>query len=145
MPKITDKQPSWAGIDPNLVIEFLSKFRVISQIAIDPSSVVDYIYEQLQNAELTRWRVLLSCAKEPRSDPLWTEDLSVVGMPLVPLIARSRGKNDPTSLGVVTDPATNFLVLPQAISRSLTRKLARVSTRRERRLTGHTEIQPRAC
>ena len=93
LPKITDNQPSWAGIDPNLVIEFLSKFQVISQIAIDPRSVVDYIYEQLQNAELTRWRVLLSCAKEPRSDPLWTENLSVAGMPLVPLIARSRAED----------------------------------------------------
>jgi hypothetical protein len=111
LPKITDKQPSWAGVDPNVVIEFLSKFQVISQIAIDPSSVVDYIYKQLQNAELTRWRVLLSCAKEPRSDPLWTENLGVVSMPVIPLIARSRLKNDPTSLGVVTDPGDELLGL----------------------------------
>ncbi|MGW5364472.1 Z1 domain-containing protein [Actinopolymorpha pittospori] len=103
-PEFVESQPTWAGVDPRSVIDFLNTFRVMPQTAIDPRSVVDYIDKQLQNGELGRWRVLLSCAKKTRDEPIWNEDLHVVGMPSVPLIARSRLKNDPTSLGVVTEP-----------------------------------------
>jgi hypothetical protein len=103
-PELDDSKPFWTGVDARSVIDFLSSFRVIPQTAIDPRSVVDYIDKQLQNGELTRWRVLLSCAKSIRDEPMWNEDLGVMGMPSVPLIARSRLKNDPTSLGVVTEP-----------------------------------------
>jgi hypothetical protein len=103
-PEILHPKPVWTGVDAKSVIDFLSNFRVIPQTAIDPRSVVDYIDKQLQNSELIRWRVLLSCAKTTRDEPIWNEDLGVVGMPSVPLIARSRLKNDPTSLGVVTEP-----------------------------------------
>jgi Z1 domain len=110
-PEIVDGQPSWTGADPNLIIDFLSRFEVLPQAAIDPKSVVDYIYEQLQNGELTRWKVLLSCAKEARSEPIWNENLDVSSLRTVPLIARSRLKNDPTSLGVVTDPGDELIGL----------------------------------
>lgn len=103
-PELVDSKPVWTGVDPRTVIDFLNNFRVIPQTAIDPRSVVDYIDKQLQNGELVRWRVLLSCARTTRDEPIWNEDLGVVGMPTVPLIARSRLKNDPTSLGVVTEP-----------------------------------------
>jgi hypothetical protein len=106
-----DHKPSWSGVDPRVVMQFLSDFRVISQTAIDPRSVIDYIDKQLHNGELTRWRVLLSCARDLRDDPVWSEDLGVTGMPRVPLIARSRLKNDPTSLGVVTEPTDELLGL----------------------------------
>lgn len=103
-PEFVDAKPMWTGVDPRSVIDFLNNFRVIPQTAIDPPSVVDYIDKQMQNGELTRWRVLLSCARKTRNESIWNEDLGVVGMANVPLIARSRLKNDPTSLGVVTEP-----------------------------------------
>jgi hypothetical protein len=110
-PELVDPKPAWAGVNPRSVIDFLTNFRVIPQAAIDPPSVVDYIDKQLRNGELTRWRVLLSCAKKSRDEPIWNENLGVIGMPSVPLIARSRLKNDPTSLGVVTEPDDELLGL----------------------------------
>lgn len=107
-------KPSWAGVDPRRVIDFLTNFRVMQQTAIDPRSVVDYIDKQLQHGELTQWRVLVSCANQAKDDPLWEEDLEVKGMPCVPLIARSRLKNDPTSLGVITTPDDELLGLSEA-------------------------------
>jgi len=103
-PEIVDSKPMWTGVDPRAVIDLLNNFRVVPQTAIDPRSVVDYIAKQLQNGELSRWRVLLSCATKPREESIWIENLGVDGMPRIPLIARSRLKNDPTSLGVVTEP-----------------------------------------
>ena len=113
IPTVTDHQPAWESIDPNLIMNFLSRFRIIPQVVIDPRSVIDYIYKQQQHRELIRWRVLLSCAKQPRPESVWNEDLGVAGMPSVPLIARSRLKNDPTSLGVITDPADELLGLTE--------------------------------
>ena len=74
-PEILHPKPVWTGVDAKSVIDFLSNFRVIPQTAIDPRSVVDYIDKQLQNSELIRWRVLLSCAKTTRDEPIWNEDL----------------------------------------------------------------------
>ena len=76
---------------------------VIPQIAIDPRSVVDYIDKQLQDGELIRWR---SCcpARRPATGRYGTRTLASPACQKVPLIARSRLKNDPTSLGVVTEP-----------------------------------------
>jgi hypothetical protein len=102
---LTDgNKPSWSGVNPSLVIDFLNNFRVVPQTAIDPRSVVDYIDKQVRNGELTRWRILVSCARQGREGTEWEEDLGVVGMARVPLIARSRLRNDPTSLGVITEP-----------------------------------------
>lgn len=110
-PEIIDNQPSWTRVDPALIVDFLLKYQVSSNDLLDPRSVVDYISEQRRHGELSRWRVLLSCGKTLRDDPAWYEDLGVAGMPKVPLIARSRLKKDPTSLGVVTDPGDELLGL----------------------------------
>jgi Z1 domain len=110
-PTLVEGQPTWSGVDPGFIIEFLLMFQVSSNDLLDPRSVVDYISEQRRNGELTRWRVLLSCAKTLRDDSLWYEDLGVEGMTKIPLIARSRKKMDPTSLGVVTDPGDELLGL----------------------------------
>ena len=96
---------------PYLVISFLTRFSVMPQTSIDPTSVAAYISKQLGNDELTRWRVLLACSKEERNEPLWNDDLGVAGSPEIPLIGRTRKKNDPTSLGVVTDPGDELLGL----------------------------------
>ena len=104
-------KPSWSGVSPGLIIDFLNSFRVMPQTAIDPRSVIDYIDKQLHNGELARWRVLLSCASQGREGAEWGHDLGVTGMPRVPLISRSRLANDPTSLGVVTEPDDELLGL----------------------------------
>lgn len=113
-PEFDGSKPVWPGVAPRSVIEFLNNFRVTPQTAIDPPSVVDYIDKQLQNGELTRWRVLLSCAEETRPEPLWNEDLGVAGMPSVALKGRTRKKGDPTSLGVVTEPDDELVGLSEA-------------------------------
>lgn len=106
-------KPSWADVSPNAVRAFISEFEVIDQFAIHPPSVIEYIDKQIANGELTRWRILVSCASVSRQGAGWTEDLGIQGMPIVPLIARSRLANDPTSLGVVTDPEAELLGLSE--------------------------------
>jgi hypothetical protein len=110
-PATVSPQPCWENVETYRITDFLTQFRVIPQTSIDPTSVVAYISEQRGNGELTRWRVLLACSKEPRGERLWNEDLGVVGVTEVPLIGRTRKKNDPTSLGVVTDPGDELLGL----------------------------------
>ncbi|MGJ6125546.1 Z1 domain-containing protein [Mycolicibacterium sp. Y3] len=107
----SDAKPSWSAVSPDVVKRFLYDFRVMNQFAIDPPSVVEYIDNQLHHGELMRWRVLLSSAIRQRDEAGWTEDLGVYGMPRVPLISRSRLANDPTSLGVVTDPGDELIGL----------------------------------
>ena len=115
-PTISGSQPSWEDVNPDLIIDFLTRFSVMPQTSIDPTSVADYISKQRENGELTQWRVLLACSKEDRDEPLWNDDLGVTSHPEIPLIGRTRKKNDPTSLGVVTDPGDELLGLtPQDI------------------------------
>ena len=113
-PVMIDAKPTWADVSSRTITEFLSTFRVMPQTSIDPRSVVDYIDKQQQNGELVRWRVMVSCAATARTEEDWTEDLGIVGLPIVTLIARSRLKFDPTSLGVVTDPGDELLGLTEA-------------------------------
>jgi hypothetical protein len=110
-PAVVSPQPAWENVEPYRVTDFLTQFRVMPQTAIDPTSVVAYIVKQRGNGELTRWRVLLACSKEQRDEPLWKDDLGVANPAEVPLIGRTRKKNDPTSLGVVTDPGDELLGL----------------------------------
>ena len=112
-PAVVSPQPSWKNVETYRVTDFLTQFRVMPQTGIDPTSVVAYISKQRGNGELTRWRVLLACSKESRDEPLWKDDLGVAGLPEISLIARTRKKNDPTSLGVVTDPDDELLGLSQ--------------------------------
>jgi Z1 domain len=107
-------KPSWWGVDPTLIKDFLNNFRVIPQYAIDLPSIIEYIDKQLYYGELTRWRILLSCARQAREGEAWSEDLGVVRMPVVPLISRSRLQNDPTSLGVITEPDDELVGLSDA-------------------------------
>jgi hypothetical protein len=111
---ITGGKPQWWGVSPDIVRAFLTAFRVIPQHAIDPPSVVDYIDKQTHNGELTRWRILLSCAAQTREGDAWNEDLGVFGMRSVSLIVRSRLINDKTSLGVITDPDDELVGLSEA-------------------------------
>ena len=95
-------RPAWAAVDPQLILGFLHEYQTIDEDPIDPSSIAQYIHLQIDQHELTKWRVLVCAAKTP-SDRLGTEDLGVQGMPEIPLLERSRKKLQPTSCGVITD------------------------------------------
>ena len=105
-PRMIDGQPTWADVDVQRVVRFFSEFELLEQLSIDPRSLIDYIDEQVRQQELIRWRVLLACGRQP--SPELSEgafdDLGVADVPQVPLIGRTRLKNDPTSLGVITNP-----------------------------------------
>lgn len=123
-PELVDGQPTWADVDAQAVTGFIGEFRLTPQTSIDPVAVIDYINAQLQHRELVRWRVLLSCARQANASELWNDGLGVQGLPRVPLIARTRLKNDPTNLGVVTDPGDELLGLDQVDIRMAEEDLA---------------------
>lgn len=104
-------KPTWANADPALVIQFLQAFSVAEERKFDRDSLIDYIQAQIKAGELVRWRVLLACGSKTSDDPLWSEDLHVAGRGRVPLITRTRMVQDPTSMGVVTDPPDELVGL----------------------------------
>lgn len=106
-------KPTWANVEPAAVIEFLKSFSIAQERKFDVASLVDYIQAQAKTGELVRWRVILACASGASSDPLWSEDLNVAGRDRVPLISRTRMKQDPTSMGVVTDPGDELIGLSE--------------------------------
>lgn len=103
-------RPGWAAVDVGFVQEFLDNFWVMEQTAIHPPTVRAYIQAQVGQRELTRWRVLVCAAPNP-TELLGTEDLGIQGVSQVGLINRSRLAKDPTSLGVITDPADELFGL----------------------------------
>lgn len=100
----TAPKPTFSGIDPAAVVEFIQSFSIAQERKFDVRSLVDYIQAQNKTGELVRWRVMLACGSTPSTEPLWSEQLGVAGRDRVPLISRTRMKQDPTSMGVVTDP-----------------------------------------
>ncbi|MGZ3415277.1 MAG: Z1 domain-containing protein, partial [Isosphaeraceae bacterium] len=104
-------KPSWSNVSPAAVLEFLGTFSVRDERKFDAGSLIDYIQEQIKAGELVRWRVLLACGTTASDDPLWMEDLAVEGRSQVPLISRTRMKQDPTSMGVITDPSDELIGL----------------------------------
>jgi hypothetical protein len=99
-----DPKPSWSSVSPATVTQFLRGFSVAQERKFDAESLVDYIQAQAKQGELVRWRVMLAGATQPNPEPLWNEDLCVTGRTTIPLVTRTRMKQDPTSMGVVTDP-----------------------------------------
>jgi hypothetical protein len=110
---VNSGKPSWSGVSPDAVKDFIRDFQVIDQFAIHPPSVLEYIDKQILHLELTQWRVLVSCPTRARPGEGWSDDLGIAGLPTIPLIARSRLANDPTSLGVVTEPDAELLGLSE--------------------------------
>lgn len=100
----------WSGIGVDFVQEFLDNFWVMDQAAISPPTVRSYIQAQVRQQELTQWRILVCSAVTP-TDRLGREDLKIAGLDSVGLINRSRLVKDPTSLGVITDPADELFGL----------------------------------
>lgn len=93
----------WVDVSTNAIQEFLDRFWVMSQTAIHPPTVRNYIHEQTRVGELIRWRVLIHGQAHP-TEALGSANLGVTGLGPIGLISRSRLKSDSTSLGVITDP-----------------------------------------
>lgn len=109
----TAAKPTWSNVDPGAVVNFLRSYSISQERKFDRDSLIDYIQAQTKSGELNRWRVLLSCGSSASDDPLWSEDLHVAGRDRVPLISRTRMVQDPTSMGVVTDPPDELVGLSQ--------------------------------
>ena len=101
-PNWDDTRACWSGIQSHHILEFLNDFQTISDDPIDPTSIAQYIHLQVEQGELTRWRILV-CSARNLSSRLGTEDLGIVGMADTPLLERSRKLEPSTSCGVITD------------------------------------------
>lgn len=101
-PEWQGTRPHWPSVDPSDVLRFLESFHTVDEDPIDPTSIIQYIHLQLDQRELTRWRVLVCAARNP-TPRLSTEDLAIAGAGPIPLLERSRKVHQPTSCGVITD------------------------------------------
>lgn len=93
----------WTDVPTEAIQAFLDSFWVMTQTAIHPPTVRNYIHEQALHGELVRWSVLAHAQARP-TEALGREDLGIAGVGPIGLISRTRLKSDPTSLGVITDP-----------------------------------------
>jgi Z1 domain len=94
----------WNGVNWRTVDNFLSRYSVDPRANfMDMSSIRQYITEQVRQEELVTWTVAV-IAQEARS--LDSEDLRVAGHSEINTIGRTRLKDRPHSIGVLTNPAT---------------------------------------
>lgn len=101
-PEWEEGRPCWPSVQPTDIQWYLSEYQTLTDDPIDPPSISQYIQAQVEQSELTCWRVLVCSARNPQAR-LGTEDLGVSGAPRIPLLARSRKLIPNTSCGVITD------------------------------------------
>jgi len=94
----------WHDVPAGAVQQFVEQFQVYNQANLHPTTLTGYIQDQIRLGELVRWHVLVKSARR-ENNLLGTVDLHVRGHPQINMIERSRKASDPTSLGVVTEPA----------------------------------------
>ncbi|NDQ55751.1 MAG: Z1 domain-containing protein [Acidipila sp.] len=94
----------WSGVDWQAVDEFLSQYSVDPRSSfMDMASIRQYIAEQVRQDELVNWTVAV-VGQEART--LDTENLGIVQYGSVNTISRTRLRDRPHSVGVLTNPAT---------------------------------------
>jgi Z1 domain len=94
----------WSGVNWRTIDGFLSQYSVDPRSSfMDMTSIRQYIAEQVKQDELVSWTVAV-IGQEART--LDTENLSIVRHPSVNTISRTRLKDRPHSVGVLTNPAT---------------------------------------
>ncbi len=97
--------PLWRGVDWQLVVELLTRYRTVQdRITFDADAARHYIEAQVAADELVRWDVAIGSLREPDSN-LGGVDLGMSGIPEVNAISRTRLKDDPESIGALTNPA----------------------------------------
>lgn len=97
--------PLWRGVDWRLVVELLDRYRTVQdRITFDADAARQYIEAQVAAGELTRWDIAIGSLRD-RDPHLGGVDLGVSGTPQFNAISRTRLKDDPESIGALTNPA----------------------------------------
>jgi hypothetical protein len=90
---------NWRDID-----DFLSQYGIDPRSSfMDANSIRQYIRTQVEQSELTTWTVVVI---SQGSDELGKEPLGIAGHPAVNTISRTRLRDRPHSIGVLSNPAT---------------------------------------
>ena len=98
--------PLWREVSWEAVIELLAEYRTVQdRITFDADAVRQYIEVQaVDHQELVQWQVAIRTLQ--REDPnLRTVDFHATDLGPVNAIGRTRLRKDPTSIGVLTEPA----------------------------------------
>jgi hypothetical protein len=94
----------WSGVSARTVDEFLATYRPDPRSSfVNFDSLRKYISTQVQQGELTQWRVGIISQSNRALD---SENLSVRGFDQINTIGRTRLKVTPHSIGVLINPAT---------------------------------------
>ena len=94
----------WFGVAARSVDEFLASYRPDPRSSfVNFDSLRKYISTQVQQGELTQWRVGIISQSSRALD---SENLSVRGFDQINTIGRTRLKVTPHSIGVLINPAT---------------------------------------
>jgi hypothetical protein len=97
--------PLWRDIDWESVVELLSDYRTVQdRVTFDADAARHYIEAQAAAGELLRWDIAIGSLAE-RDEALGGIDLGVPGHPGFNAISRSRLRDDPESIGALTNPA----------------------------------------
>jgi len=97
--------PLWDDVPWETVQEFLSRYRTVqSRTSFDADAAAGYIGRQAENGELLRWKIAVA-TQEHLVEELRQIDLEIEGWGPVNAIARTRLRDDRSSVGVLTNPA----------------------------------------
>ena len=96
------QNPSWMNVSSDRVLQYLQNYSVYAEArTIAMPLIIDYIQQQNDAGELIDWTISVKGRNVPDSR---LGDIDLGTEHRIPLIARSRLKNDPLSLGVITSP-----------------------------------------
>jgi hypothetical protein len=94
----------WRRVNWRATDEFLSQYSVDPRSSfMDVASIRQYIGEQTRQNELVNWTVAVV---GQATSSVGTENLQIVGHPSVNTISRTKLRDRPHSIGVLTNPAT---------------------------------------
>jgi hypothetical protein len=97
--------PLWTDVAWEAVVSFLEGYATVQdRTSFDARAAANYIRRQVDHGELLRWKVAVAEQQEHVED-LGQVDLHIEDRGPVNAIARTRLKNDPSSVGVLTNPA----------------------------------------
>ncbi len=97
--------PIWKEVQWERIYEFLGRYSTVqSRTSFDAEAAAKYIERQVEEDELRNWQVAIA-GQRSMVDELGGVDLGIQDGGDVNAISRSRLKDDPTSIGVLTSPA----------------------------------------
>ncbi len=98
--------PLWTGVPWEAVADMLAQYRTVQdRTSFDADAARRYIRAQaMEHDELLYWQVAIRTQQSMNAN-LREIDLAINGHGRVNAIARTRLKKDPTSIGVLTEPA----------------------------------------